>query len=1001
TGAANSRMNCPACHNPHGESYGADIPTIRMTRGAFEIQWRADDRGEYGIMRNSSNILNTCKISCHFDNSTTIYKYYRTHTIPVLTAISVTDANPADPLPAEAGYTNESTVEISFIAGGEIPTEMQCAEDISFSANATGWITYLSPHTYSLSGGDGSRTVYCQLRGTGGSSHVKSASIILDRISPTVAANALTSPNGLESWLQNTNRNITWSAVSDDNLKDLPISLHYSMDSGASYPNSIAAETTNSGVYNWTLPVIQSNNLRVKLSAFDKAGNFGTDSSDADFAIQPAPPLLGGISISDNDSTDPEPAETGYTNSQSVNLVISASNNPTEMILAEDSAFSINSTGWIPFSANYVYSLSAANGLKRVYSKVRNSAGESAFQSNTIILDTMNPSMLSSTLTSPNGGEFWPGGSAQNITWNSGDISDANLKTTPLKLSYSWDGGSSYTQLILMTNDGSRPWTLPSTASHKAIIKITAYDKAGNLSEDTSDGIFFITPPSAYIVTHTNDDYSAGSLRQAIANLEADGGNNAIWFNIPAGSLTNGVAIFNQMSALPQLTKPDITIDGESQTSLQGDTNSNGPEIRFNGLCSGFTCLFDSTLKYTNFSASSAAANITIRNIQFTLFWTAFHSSAGGTVLTGNHFGFTSDNLSAYSTAKNEVNVSISADATIGGINSSDRNYISCANSEAIDLSGSGSRIINNVIGLMPDWTLCANNTSGPAVHFGGSNGFIENNVIAGSQSGIRFKLGASNNQVKGNTFDTYYNAGTWHTISAGGQTYSINIGDLLYANNNTIGGPDIAASDSTLNDSNVFSSSHIAVYNYKGNNTAVMGNFFGTNPGQNQILKGNIAIETKYTSNIVIGGEGAGQAGNIIANMSTYGINLNSSNSLRIKMSRNSFYNNGDNIDDDAIYLLTGANNNIARPAITAASTSTVNVSGVSTGDRVEVYLSDYDGTGTEFGEGKRFIGSAVTVGTTVDVPVTGVIVNDWVTAITIQTDNDTSAFSANFQVQ
>ncbi|MDP1537410.1 MAG: hypothetical protein Q8L95_09540, partial [Burkholderiales bacterium] len=378
-----------------------------------------------------------------------------------------------------------------------------------------------------------------------GSSHIKTVLIVLDRQGPAWAANALTAPNGGEAWLQETSHAITWDegAVSDANPQaGNLVSLEYSTDGGASFPNSIASGEANDGSYAWTVPTVDSTTVRVRVTAVDKAGNRGSDASNANFTIAPIAPTLGGISVSDNDGADPAPAEAGYTNRQSVAVTLSAANNPTQMILAEDASFSVNSTGWIAFNANATYSLSGGDGAKTVYAKVKNSAGESAAQNSAIILDTTVPGMQATTLTAPNGGEFWLAGSTQDVIWNSGHIADANLTATPLKLAYSSDGGASYgTWTDWEANDGSYSWLLPMTPSYQAVIKVVAYDRAGNQSEDASNTSMAISPPSNYIVTNTNDS-GAGSLRQAMTDLVAAGGNNTIWFEIPAGSLTNGVA---------------------------------------------------------------------------------------------------------------------------------------------------------------------------------------------------------------------------------------------------------------------------------------------------------------------------------------------------------------------------------------------------------------------------------------------------------------------------
>jgi hypothetical protein len=270
----------------------------------------------------------------------------------------------------------------------------------------------------------------------------------------------------------------------------------------------------------------------------------------------------------------------------------------------------------------------------------------------------------------------------------------------------------------------------------------------------------------------------------------------------------------------------------------------------------------------------------------------------------------------------------------------------------------------------------------------------------------------STGNAIKGNTFGVYYNAGTW--TSLGGQTTSCIRMDG--GSGNIIGGPTVATDDATLNDSNVFDPGDIDIgiylYNPADYATEIYGNFIGTNPEQDETFAGSYGIQIDYPTGVTIGGVDAGEAGNVIANMSLYGVWLQYSQANYVELSRNSFYNNGNNSGDDAIFLNGTSNNSITRPTIGAASTATVTVNGVDggnggtqLGDIVEVYIADFDGT--EYGEGKIFVGSAVVSfgSTTVDVPVSGVSSGQWVTAIrtnhyTTVPAYQTSAFSTNVQV-
>jgi len=91
------------------------------------------------------------------------------------------------------------------------------------------------------------------------------------------------------------------------------------------------------------------------------------------------------------------------------------------------------------------------------------------------------------TVTAPNGGEQWQGGSTQTITWTStGTLAN-------VKIFYSTNGGKKWTSITSSTpNDGSYNWTLPTLrkTKKKCRVRITSLDES---VEDTSDANFWIT----------------------------------------------------------------------------------------------------------------------------------------------------------------------------------------------------------------------------------------------------------------------------------------------------------------------------------------------------------------------------------------------------------------------------------------------------------------------------------------------------------------------------
>jgi len=103
--------------------------------------------------------------------------------------------------------------------------------------------------------------------------------------------------------------------------------------------------------------------------------------------------------------------------------------------------------------------------------------------------DTIPPEV---TVTDPNGGEVLTVGEVYTITWNATD----NVGVTQTSIYYSYDGGAGYEFIdSLSGNPGSYDWTVPNTPSTQCLVKVYAYDAAGNSGSDVSDDFFTIQSP--------------------------------------------------------------------------------------------------------------------------------------------------------------------------------------------------------------------------------------------------------------------------------------------------------------------------------------------------------------------------------------------------------------------------------------------------------------------------------------------------------------------------
>lgn len=100
--------------------------------------------------------------------------------------------------------------------------------------------------------------------------------------------------------------------------------------------------------------------------------------------------------------------------------------------------------------------------------------------------DTQPPSVR---VIVPNGGETLIIGKTYTIRWQAQD----NLGVTKIDVYYSVDGGKTW-RLIAgeLRNIGSYNWKVPNTPSNNCLIRVDAYDSAGNRGSDTSDRQFTV-----------------------------------------------------------------------------------------------------------------------------------------------------------------------------------------------------------------------------------------------------------------------------------------------------------------------------------------------------------------------------------------------------------------------------------------------------------------------------------------------------------------------------
>ncbi len=106
------------------------------------------------------------------------------------------------------------------------------------------------------------------------------AASFADLAAPSIS---LVSPLGGEAWDVTTPHTVAWSA--SDNAAVDSVNVDYSKHGAAGPWLPIAHQLANSGSYGWTLPASATDSARVRVTAFDAAGNSASAVSTSEFRI--------------------------------------------------------------------------------------------------------------------------------------------------------------------------------------------------------------------------------------------------------------------------------------------------------------------------------------------------------------------------------------------------------------------------------------------------------------------------------------------------------------------------------------------------------------------------------------------------------------------------------------------------------------------------------------------------------------------------------------------
>jgi len=399
--------------------------------------------------------------------------------------------------------------------------------------------------------------------------------ITTDLTDPTVT---VTNPDGGESYAGGSTQSINWTA--NDNVAVTSIDLYFSSNGGAEWA-IIATGEANDGTYSWTVPGVESDQCLVKVEASDAAGNVGSDTSDAVFSITITEETPPSVTVK-----TPNGGETlvGGTNAT---ITWKASDYwPTSGFGASDSDLTIDiyyqydGGVWTPIATGeandgaYLWTVPDINStqclIKVDATDAAGNVGSDASDGVFTITAVAPPSDITAptvTVTRPNGGETFVGGSQEFILWSASD--DVTLQgDLTINLYYKVGSGSWIDIAAGEDNDGAYKWDVPEINSTQCLIRVDAVDEASNVGSDISDDEFAIITGVVVSIPDTAVSANTSAIVPININGVTDLASVDIWLsydkdvvtvaNVTAGTLgaitvsidnTNGVTKINRLSA--------------------------------------------------------------------------------------------------------------------------------------------------------------------------------------------------------------------------------------------------------------------------------------------------------------------------------------------------------------------------------------------------------------------------------------------------------------------
>jgi len=290
---------------------------------------------------------------------------------------------------------------------------------------------------------------------------------------------SVTSPVGGENLLAGSVKNITWTSTNIYKVK-----LEYTTNNGANW-NTIVDSIESTGNYSWTVPNVNSNLCRIKVSEARNGIPWAISASNFTINNQ----IVKEITLLSPVGGESWPAGTSQ-------MILWKATGITRVNIDYTTN---NGISWLSINSNVVstgaYEWGPIPNINSTQCKVRVSDTSGTAQDESKNVFSINP-VPRVKLLSPNGGESWLGGEVHDIIWTSNGVTNVKIESTT-------DNGFSWQAVIGSTPsaDTSRYQWSSSIPSQYYKIRVSNVANFG-IPSDESDGTFTVLPePSIRVVS--------------------------------------------------------------------------------------------------------------------------------------------------------------------------------------------------------------------------------------------------------------------------------------------------------------------------------------------------------------------------------------------------------------------------------------------------------------------------------------------------------------------